>query len=257
MDKTYILENGIIELYLLGELSTNDALTLERLLLEDKELKAEFDSIEANFEALALENAINPPAAVKEDLMNALSKDGPKVILLPKKNPYKSYLAIAASLAAILLIASIWMYSQWNGTQKNLQIATEQNSNLSKKLESLKDNLENSSEYLAVLNSADTEQYILKGNALSPSAKLVSYVNHTQKKVIVNATELPELDENHDYQMWADVEGEMINMGVIKKGTPLLAMNYIDHAESLNITIEPLGGSDHPTVSRLITNVYL
>ncbi len=257
MDKAYILENGIIELYLLGELSTDDELVLERLLLEDKELKDEFDSIEANFEALALENAINPPTAVKENLINSLSRDASKVIPLPKKNPYKSYLAIAASIAALIAIGSVWMYSQWNDTKEDLQIATEQNFSLSKELESLKDNLENTSEYLAVLNSADTEQYILKGNALSPSAKLVSYVNHKQKKVIVNATELPELDENHDYQMWADVEGEMINMGVISKDSQLLAMNYINNAESLNVTIEPLGGSYHPTVSRLITNVYL
>jgi anti-sigma-K factor RskA len=57
--------------------------------------------------------------------------------------------------------------------------------------------------------------------------------------------------------MWADVEGEMINMGVINNTENLLAMTYIEDAESLNITIEPAGGSDHPTVSRLISNVYL
>lgn len=257
MDKAYILENGIIELYLLGELNADEALTLERLLLEDKELKAEFDTIEANFEAMALDNAIDPPKIVKENLMNTLNNEQPKVVQLPNKNPFKSYLTIAASIAAILCIGSIWMYSQWNDTKQQLQIATEQNSDLSKELENLKDNLNNSSQYLTVLNSADTKQYILKGNALSPEAKVVSYVNNKQKKVIINTSELPQLDENHDYQMWADVEGEMINMGIISKDSQLLAMNYIDNAESLNITIEPLGGSDHPTVSRLITNIYL
>ena len=90
-----------------------------------------------------------------------------------------------------------------------------------------------------------------------PDAKLISYVNDIERSVLVNTSYLPELDEAHDYQMWADVEGEMINMGVIDVTTPMLAMNYIDHSESLNITIEPAGGSEHPTVSRLITNIYL
>ena len=90
-----------------------------------------------------------------------------------------------------------------------------------------------------------------------PEAKVVSYVNHKTKSVVINTERLPKLDAEHDYQMWADVEGEMINMGVISKDKNLLAMNYIDHAESLNITIEPAGGNDHPTVSRLVTNVYL
>jgi hypothetical protein len=46
-------------------------------------------------------------------------------------------------------------------------------------------------------------------------------------------------------------------MGVISKNKTVMSMAYIDHAESLNITIEPAGGNDHPTVSRLVTNVYL
>ena len=90
-----------------------------------------------------------------------------------------------------------------------------------------------------------------------PEGKMLSYVNHTTKSVVVNTQRLPKLNNDEDYQMWADVEGEMINMGVISKSSQLLAMNYIDHAESLNITIEPSGGSEHPTVSRLVTNVYL
>ena len=49
----------------------------------------------------------------------------------------------------------------------------------------------------------------------------------------------------------------MISMGVLDRTKNLLTMNYIDNAESLNITIEPLGGNDHPTVSRLVSNVYL
>ena len=85
----------------------------------------------------------------------------------------------------------------------------------------------------------------------------MSYVNHKIKSVVINTERLPKLDPDHDYQMWADVEGEMIDMGVISKDKTLMAIAYIDHAESLNITIEPAGGNDHPTVSRLVTNVYL
>ena len=44
---------------------------------------------------------------------------------------------------------------------------------------------------------------------------------------------------------------------LLDTNTEMLAMTYIDHAESLNITIEPAGGNDHPTVSKLITNIYM
>ena len=97
----------------------------------------------------------------------------------------------------------------------------------------------------------------MTGNTLSPDLKLVSFVNDKDKSVVITTSNLPELDDAHDYQMWADVEGEMINMGVIDTSKELTAMTYIDHAETLNITIEPLGGNDHPTVSNLVTSVSL
>lgn len=257
MDKAYILENGIIEQYVLGELSSEDELILERLLAEDEELKARFIIVESNFEAIAFDNAINPPSDVKARLMASTKGADTKVLPLPKSSSLKKYLAIAASMAAVLMIGCIWMYSQLNDTKQQLQIAEENNSILINDIEGLETNLESATVWLDVLNSADTKQYILNGNALAPDAKIVSYVNHKDKKVVVNTTELPKLDTEHDYQMWADVDGEMIDMGVIKKDAQLLAMNYIENAASLNITIEPAGGSDHPTVSRLITNVYL
>jgi len=49
----------------------------------------------------------------------------------------------------------------------------------------------------------------------------------------------------------------MIDMGVIPKNSDMVAMTYIADAESLNITIEPAGGSDHPTVSKLISFVSI
>jgi anti-sigma-K factor RskA len=97
----------------------------------------------------------------------------------------------------------------------------------------------------------------MKGNELMPEASVISYVNHKNRTVIVNASGLPELPSDKDYQLWADVEGVMIDMGVIPKKSEMIAMTYIEDAESLNITIEPAGGNDHPTVSQLITNVYL
>ncbi len=257
MDKAYILKNGIIEQYLLGELSSEDELILERLLKTDEELKTRFNVVESNFEAMAFDNAIVPPDDVKAHLMSSVKGAETKVVSLPKRNSSKNYLAVVASIAAVLVIGSVWMYSQLNDTKQQLQIAEEKNSLLLKDLEGLKTNMVKATAWLDLLNSPDTKQYILNGNALSPEAKVVSYVNHKEKRVVVNTLALPKLDAEHDYQMWADVDGEMIDMGVIKKDAHLLAMNYIENAASLNITIEPTGGSDHPTVSRLITNVYL
>ncbi|MGS2727111.1 anti-sigma factor domain-containing protein [Psychroserpens sp. BH13MA-6] len=257
MDKAYILEHGILELYLLGELNATEQRQVEDILNTDSELKTIFENLEADFQTLAFENAINPPKTVKENLLKSVKNPQPKVVAIQKSKNTKTYLGIAASVAALLLIGTIWLFKELNNTQEALKIAQEEKSLLLKEMEGLSSNYEILSKWAEVINSPDVQQYILTGNDLAPDAKIVSYVNHKAKQVVINAKKLPQLDDQHDYQMWADVEGEMINMGVIHKNTTLLAMNYIENAESFNITIEPAGGNDHPTVSRLISNIYL
>ena len=257
MTKKDLLENGILEQYVLGELDDAQSKNVEKLIANDAELKARLETIESSFEQLALENAIVPPETVKEQLLDAIKTDNPKVVSIPKPNNNKLYISIAASIAAFFLLGSIWLYAELSTVKNQLNVVKEENSVLKKDLQNTITSLEETNTWYAVLSNPNAQQYILKGNALAPNAKIVSYVNHQDKSVIVNAKQLPELDKDHDYQMWADVNGEMIDMGVIPKDKDLIAMTYIPNAESLNITIEPIGGNDHPTVEQLISNVYL
>lgn len=256
MTKKGLLENGLLEQYVLGELDTKQAKAIEQLIVSDTELKSRLDEIESSFENLALENAINPPIYIKTELLSKIKTSKNKSVS-QTGNSNKFWLGIAANFAAFFLLGSIWLYSELNTVKEDLKIVSDQNEALKKDLDGITKDFDETSKWYAALSNPDAEQYILTGNALSPNSKIVSFVNHKNKSVIINAEQLTELDEKHDYQMWADVDGEMINMGVIPKNQKLIAMTYIDDAESLNITIEPVGGNDHPTVERLISNVYL
>ncbi|WP_430467697.1 anti-sigma factor [Winogradskyella ouciana] len=259
MDKKTILENGLLEQYLLGELDVKESEQIERILSSDTELKVYFDQLEEDFETLGLENTITPPALIKSNLLNAINSasNDTKIVELKPNSSSKFYLGIAASIAALFMIGSFWMYNQLNTVKQQLQTVEKEKTELNTTIESLNEELKNKNSLYAAIAHPETEKYVLTGNDISPDTKVISYVNHSTKSVVINTERLPDLDADHDYQMWADVEGEMINMGVISKDKKLMAMNYIDHSESLNITIEPAGGNDHPTVERLVTNVYL
>lgn len=257
MDKTYILDNNILERYVLGELTMEEQLQVELALSEYPELKLELEAIEASFEDLAIENAIAPPKSVKTDLLDSISNIPTKVVSMTPQKSLRSYLNIAASIAAVLFIGLIYMFTQLSSTKNQLQVVEQENIKLNKNIENLNNYLMETNKWYVAINDPDVQKYVLKGNALMPEATVISYVNNVEKSVVINTKRLPQLDDDHDYQMWADVEGEMINMGIIDKKKDMLAMNYIDNAESLNITIEPAGGNDHPTVSQLITNIYL
>jgi anti-sigma-K factor RskA len=260
MDKKSLLEHGLLEQYLLGELNATQCEQIEDLLAYDAELKAHFVEIEQGFETIGLDNAITPPSVLKSQLLAQIkttATEAPKVLEFNQTSNAKFYLGIAASFAGLLMVSSFWMYSQLNDVKQQLQTVETDNSELNTTIEALNTKIEENNTLYAAIVNPDTERYILKGNVSLPEAKIVSYVNHKTKFVVINTEMLPDLDAEHDYQMWADVEGEMIDMGVISKSKTLMAMAYIDHAESLNITIEPAGGNDHPTVARLVTNVHL
>ncbi|MBT8244165.1 MAG: anti-sigma factor [Winogradskyella sp.] len=256
MTKKELLENGLLEQYVLGELDAKQTKAVEQLLLSDTELKTKLEEIESNFENLAMENAINPPAFIKTKLLSNIKVSNNKTIS-ESGNSNKFWLGIAASVAAFFLLGSVWLFTELNTLKEDLRVVGNQNEVLQKNLDGITKNYDEVSNWYAALSNPDAEQYILKGNTLSPEAKIVSFVNHENKSVVINTKKLPQLDADHDYQMWADVDGEMINMGVIPKNKELIAMTYVNDAESLNITIEPAGGNDHPTVERLISNVYL
>lgn len=257
MDKTYILDNGLLERYVLGELDANEQQQVNAALSKDPELRSYLDTIEASFEKLAFENAIDAPMSLKEDILREVSNASSKTISMAPQKLLRSYLNIAASIAALLFIGSIYIFTQLNATKKQLQVVEQENSKLNSNIENLNNYLTETNKWYVAINDPDVQKYVLTGNTMMPEAKVISYVNNVDKSVVINTKYLPKIDDEHDYQMWADVEGEMINMGVIDKTKEMLAMTYIANAESLNITIEPAGGNDHPTVSKLITNVYL
>ncbi|MEL6812552.1 MAG: anti-sigma factor [Bacteroidota bacterium] len=257
MDKNAIRESGILERYLLGELSVPETREIEKILTEDLELKGLFQAMENDFERMAQENAINPPAHIKSGIMNKI-EDGSVTTISPEtRKSNNAYLAIAASLALLFGVSAFWMYNRVNDLEDQIRLVEDRNSLLEDDMENLVGNYDEVVKWYEAINDPNAIQLVLEGNNKAPTARAVSYLNHKAKTVILNASGLPKLAEDKDYQLWADVEGEMIDMGVIPKDTDMVAMTYIDNAESLNITIEPAGGNDHPTVEQLISNVYL
>ena len=103
-----------------------------------------------------------------------------------------------------------------------------------------------------------TQRYVVQGTDIAPNAFAVAYWNPDLKEGWLDPTKLPELPDDRQYQIWADVHGEMISIGLIPKdNNTLVTINYLQEAESINITQEVLGGVDHPTVSLLTANSIL
>lgn len=137
--------------------------------------------IKLDFENLAFENAINFFSSVKEELFNKISRNKAKTLPLTSKKSNRSYFAIAASIAVLLLIGSIYMYSELNSVKDELQIVSEENLILNNQIEDLNASLEENNKRYETINDPETEKYVLRGNHLMPVATAISYVNDSKK----------------------------------------------------------------------------
>lgn len=250
MGKEYILKEGLLEKFLLDDLTSDEAKAVEYAISQDADLKEQLLQLEVGFERMAFENAITPPSHVKEGLKGRLEPTRLKELS-------NSWLWAAASLAILFLLTTFWMYSKWQSAKGELDFLKNQSVVLEERLEVLEENYELTNNRLQIINSPSTIPFVLTGNSLRPNSRAVAYVNHDNKLVVVNPRGLPTLPQDQTYQMWSDVDGEMINMGLLPTDKDLVTLKYIDQAESLNITIEPAGGNDHPTVEQLISYVTL
>ena len=203
-----------------------------------------------NRDGIGMEQAIAPSTAVKIRLKNTIDQTKTiKTNWLP--------LSIAAGFALIFGLSTFWLYVKWQDAESNFNTLQIQTSQLQQQVEDLSSEYKLASNRFESINDPNIIPLVLYGNQKAPDGKAVAYVNHQKQLVFVNPKGLPSLPKDKTYQMWSDVNGEMINMGTLNTDNELVPLKYIKNAESLNITIEPAGGSDHPTVEELVSYVIL
>jgi anti-sigma-K factor RskA len=263
MDKKKILEEGLLEAYLMGDLDMEQLGIVADAIAKDPSLKEAYDAMEEDFERIAFENAVVPPSHVRKSLevvLNAMEDDpGVRPLTMGQERQTKIQfrLMVAASMAALFALSSFWLYNRWQDSEKNLQMVQRQTSELQHRLAGLENDYQQTNLKYQTINNPNVQPFLLVGNQKLPNSRAIAYVNHQTKEVLLNTKGLPKLSADKTYQLWADVDGEMIDMGILPIDSDLVSMHYIDKAESLNITIEPAGGSEHPTVENLVANVFI
>ena len=76
MDVNDILESGLLELYILDELSATERATVVSWTLQHSEVKAELTAIEVGLENLAISQALPIRAMVKDAVISKIEKKG-------------------------------------------------------------------------------------------------------------------------------------------------------------------------------------
>lgn len=242
------LDSDLLEKYLLGDTTTEETLQAERYITMYPEVRNAYTELQENLESYARLHSLKAPEGLKERILWKIRQE--------KRNGSKFYkYAVAASIAALIFAGSSYFFYN-----QNMELQ-EKNSMVNTKIKNLemdmKVQLEDLRNQYIVLNNPNTKRFTVKGNRKAQELKAVAYVNPVKKLSYINVNNLPQLPEDQCFQMWAEVNGELVNLGVVKQFDDkenLLALPYADNAIGY-ITIEPKGGNDTPTVKNIVANI--
>ncbi|HEY0245865.1 MAG TPA: anti-sigma factor [Mucilaginibacter sp.] len=266
--KAYI-ETGILELYVLGDVTPDERLQVEQMISDHPVIRAEVDEIEEAMELYAHANAVSPPVNQRSKILNSLLTNlGDDRTFTSKKQSGTTNNAItipaaqtgnfykyAFAAAVILLIGCIFalynMHSQLQQSNTQLAVLASQNQHFSKRVNLM-------DRQLGVFRDTTFKVLRLKPTGLVPDIGITVAWSPVKKKVMLDMVtmKMPKNDQYHQYQLWALVAGKPVNLGVFDKSpsdtADMKEMKTIAAADAFAVTLEPRGGSTNPTMNEMM-----
>jgi len=236
------MESGLLDKYILGTTTPNENLEVESYIAEYPEVEAEYERLQDNLEILAKANTVEAPRYILDAVLEEISDDKPVVQLSSRpKQKRTPWYSIAASIAALIFAGTAFLlYEQNMSLSHENQVVVDEIFDLRSDIEDNNNKLENVMLQFMKLNNPETEKYVLRGNSRAKDLKTVAYINAIDKTSMIDVVSLPKLPENQTYQIWAELQDRMVNLGILDESErKLKTIPYMEDALGLSITIEP------------------
>ena len=244
------ISSGIIESYLLGELSDKERAEVKQMVDCHPEVKTEIELVEATLMNFA---AKTPPPHLKQNILDKIDIKETKVISLETKRLSYSTWLVAASIALLIgsSIYNIILMNKLHSTEEQFVVLSSEKEKYVKDFEKQSSSFGKLAAEMAIMMHPENKKIMLKGMDLAPTALAAIYWNQNSKDVYINVNSLPVPSADKQYQLWALMDGKPINAGVISDCTTTCKMKNISSAQAFAITLENAGGSPTPTLEAM------
>ncbi len=243
-DKDYI-SSGIIEQYVLGLCTPEEEAELEQFRKTDAALNEAIINFEIQFENEMMRHVSIPGAATDSRVLEQIDSFKPTPVGLisigkEKIINYKWLRPVAAAAILLLGTSVVFNYILYSKNKKHQQ------------------------ELAALSNTPVTlplaDYNILKNPAITPVAmygvgyhaicRCTMFWDKKTGKAYIMIHHLPKSSTEKDFQLWANVNGKPVNVGIIDdtiRDRFIEMSNMPAGATSFSVTLEKAGGADFPT----------
>jgi anti-sigma-K factor RskA len=240
----YIL-SGIVESYVLGLASSEERSGFEKMCQQYPEvLQARID-FELSLEKQAMQNTIEPSANLKQKIFNEINSSSKVISIAEAPTRKMNWWKYAAAVLILLFAGSLY----WNlSLQKKKKELSNQLSDSNNKMTEIEQNLK------VLQGNPAIKMARMDGTPVSPQSYTTVYWDTTSHDVYLLVNNLPKPASDQQYQLWALLNGQPIDMGMLEiseKPLQLYHMKNVQAAQAFAITLEKKGGSPSPTLTKM------
>jgi anti-sigma-K factor RskA len=269
------IASGILESYVLGQLSSSEMKAVEEMAAKYPAIKQELSAIELGLEAFAMSMQVKPPAHLKNKIkaqlftqespslntnsapINKISSDSivnPDSSILRQLKFYK--LAFAASVALLIgsAVLNIILATQSSEMQDSNNELMVQNKEMIDELSAEREKSIALNEIWNNVSEPGMQSLTLDGQAIDPTASARVYWNSNTGQVFIYPVNLKTPPAGHQYQLWAIVDGVPVDAGVFDVASGIAGiqrMKSFSSASAFAVTLEVEGGSPTPTLEQM------
>ncbi|WP_436514706.1 anti-sigma factor [Ekhidna sp. To15] len=256
------ISSGILEAYVMDQLSAAERTEVETAAAEHPEIQEELEKIELSMEFLAFATAVTPPPGIKDKLMAQIEtqpeakQETPVVEMKPEGSFGMLRFAAAASLIIALgsAVMAFNYWNKWQSAEDRLASLIAQNEQFADNYNQVNQQLDDIQNAVAIMNNTAYKRVVMNGTDNSPGSQATVYWNEATADVYLSIQNLKELSQDQQYQLWAIIDGKPVDAGVFEPGSSnfLVQMKNIGpNAAAFAVTIEPRGGSENPSLETM------
>lgn len=247
------MQSGLLEQYVLGLTTEEESAEVEQYAAIFPEVEEEINLLRSAMKHYAQEQIAQLDS--KNEKSAASSPTSSNTHSSPTSASHSRaiwFLAIGFLLSGVL---SFHFYRQHRNSRVQMEHLR---SNIKNIQHAYQADLRDLNTQLEFLLHGHTHYLQLRGTPLSPRADVRVFWNEASQKAFLQVLYLPPLPKGKQYHIWAGIEGEMKDLGLIhiSEDHPQ-PIRCLPKANSLNITLEPESGSTQPHEDQLFARIDL
>lgn len=270
MDIKKYIDSGILEDYVLGLVSEKEAQAVEQNLKQYPELKTELNKIEDALATYAQAKARPMPKGLSKTILQSIQEletnptadsDISANTAIPQATVPKSNNTLSIILGVALLgslAGNFLLYQQKERVASQHTESQIQINELNERLTTLqlgcdeKDGtIQRLQEQIIILKNPAYQRIILKGTDKAPTAEAIVYFDAAADTTYFDKGSLPTPPSDKDYQLWALIDGQPTDMGILDFTSNWEDVIVVPNAQAFAITLEARDGNPAPNLEEL------